>query len=472
MGDEIAQRHFEADDFSRFRQLLNEETDHIARLFAKDGFSIRGDVVGFELEAWIVDNQGQPLPINQELISSLDNPLVVPELSQFNVELNGSPSALTGKVFSRMLDELQATWRFCQQAAEAKDCNLVQIGILPTIRPDLLNANYMTDMLRYRAMNDRVISLRDGKPLPIDINGREALQLLHDDVMLEAATTSFQIHLQCKPDKAVRDFNAALVASAPMVAISANAPYLFGRNLWAETRIPLFEQAVNIGERHKSRVNFGTGYIKQSLLEIFEENKDQHSIMLPFVQAEPLHKYAHLRFQNGTIWRWNRPLIGFDYDGQPHLRIEHRTVPAGPTIRDCVANCAMFVGALRGLVDGKEPIEDQISFEDARLNFYEAARYGLDASITWVDGKLMTVRELVLEELLPAAHDAFLDCNLPQEEIDEHLGIIEGRVISGQNGSVWQRKWIDKNGPDFPALTLAYLERQESDIPVHKWELV
>ena len=131
----------------------------------------------------------------------------------------------------------------------------------------------------------------------------------------------------------------------------------------------------------------------------------------------------------------------------------------------------MFVGALRGLVDGKEPIEDQISFEDARLNFYEAARYGLDASITWVDGKLMTVRELVLEELLPAAHDAFLDCNLPQEEIDEHLGIIEGRVISGQNGSVWQRKWIDKNGPDFPALTLAYLERQESDVPVHKWEL-
>lgn len=471
MGDEIAQRHFEADDFSRFRRLLNEETDHISRLFSKSGFSIRGDVVGFELEAWIIDSEGNPLPINEQLIDSFDNPLVVPELSQFNVEFNGSPTTLTGKVFSRMGDELQSTWSSCQQVARENDCRLVQIGILPTIRPEQLNSENMTDMLRYRAMNDRVISLRDGEPLHIDINGREGLKLLHDDVMLEAATTSFQIHLQCKPEKAMRDFNAALVASAPMVALSANAPYLFGRNLWAETRIPLFEQAVNIGNRHNSRVNFGTGYIESSLLEIFQENKEVHTILLPFVQPEPLHKYAHLRFQNGTIWRWNRPLIGFDYDGQPHLRIEHRTVPSGPTIRDCVANCAMFVGVVRGLVEGRDPIEEYISFEDAKVNFYEAARYGLDAQITWIDGKLFSVRELVLEELLPAAKAALLDAKVPQEEIDDHLGIIEARVESGQNGSVWQRNWIEKNGRDFSALTNAYVERQESNLPVHQWDL-
>ena len=471
MGDEIAQRHFEADDYSRFRRLLNEETDHIARLFAKSGFSIRGDLVGFELEAWIVDSDGNPLPKNEQLLDSLNNPLVVPELSQFNVEFNGSPTALTGKVFSRMEDELQSTWNYCKQVAQENNCRLVQIGILPTIKPEQLNSENMTNMHRYRAMNDRVISLRDGKPLHIDINGREGLKLLHDDVMLEAAATSFQIHLQCQPGKAMRDFNAALVASAPMVALSANAPYLFGRNLWAETRIPLFEQAVNIGERHNSRVNFGTGYIENSLMEIFEENKEQHAILLPFVQPEPLHKYAHLRFQNGTIWRWNRPLIGFDYDGQPHLRIEHRTVPSGPTIRDCVANAAMFVGLVRGLVEGQEPIEERISFEDAQLNFYEAARYGLDAHITWVDGKLMSVRNLVLQELLPAARTALLDSQVPEEEINSHLGIIEARVESGQNGSIWQRNWIEKHGRDFSALTNAYVERQESNQPVHLWDL-
>lgn len=470
MGDEISVRHFEAVDFSRFRRLLEEETDHITRLFDNNGFSTRGDIVGFELEACIVDETGHPKGINKDILERVDNPLVVPELSEFNVELNGSPCSLTGRVFSRMHDELLATWSACQSTANANESMLVQVGILPTMRRDLLNSTHMSDMVRYKALNDRIIAMRDGADLNIEIQGREELKLKHEDVMLEAATTSFQIHLQCKPHRAVRDFNAAIALSAPMVALSANSPYLFGRDLWAETRIPLFEQAIDIGERHLQRVIFGSDYARDSLGEIFAENRLSHSILLPFVQPEPINKYAHLRFQNGTIWRWNRPLIGFDYDGQPHLRIEHRVVPAGPSIVDCVANCAAFVGFVRALSDLSSPIESKIPFQTARENFYTAARLGLDAAITWTDGKKVPVKDLILEDLLPKAHQALLNEEVPEDEVEKFIGVIRERVNTGQNGATWQRNWVEAHGSDLALLTRAYGERQETNEPVHSWD--
>ena len=471
MGDEIDHRHFEAEDFSRFRRLLDEETDHLTRLFNGDGFSERGDIVGFELEACIVDEEGHPLGINRELLDTLKNPLVVPELSEFNLELNGSPTTLSGKVFSRLHDELLSTWTACQAAAAQNNCNLVQIGILPTIRRDLLNSDHMSDMVRYFALNDRIMALRDGAELDIAIEGRESLNIKHEDVMLEAATTSFQIHLQCKPERSLRDFNAAIVCSAPMVALSANAPYLFEKDLWAETRIPLFEQAIDIGSRHNQRVHFGSDYANDSLMEIFTENRKDHSILLPFVQPEPINKYAHLRFQNGTIWRWNRPLIGFDYDGQPHLRIEHRTVPSGPTIIDCVANCAAFVGFVRGIVDDSPPIEDAIPFATAKRNFYAAAKDGLDAEVTWTGGRVMSIKDLILSELLPRAFEALNANEVPDDDLEKYLGVVRDRVESGQNGSTWQRRWVNEHGKDFAALTNEYVERQDSNAPVHTWDV-
>lgn len=472
MGDEIERRHFDAVDFSRFRRLLKQETDHLQSLMEADRFSTRGDIVGFELEAWIVDGSGQPKAINKKFLDSLRNPLVVPELSQFNVELNGSPSALTGNVFSRLHDELASTWEDCQVTANALNCNLVQIGILPTIQQNLLSSDHMSDMVRFQALNDRLMALRDGSEIEICIKGSdEELDIRHDDVMLEAAATSFQIHLQCKPERAIRDFNAAIVASAPMVALSANSHYLFGKALWTETRIPLFEQAIDIGARHLNRVYFGSDYVNESLMEIFSTNLHDHAILLPYVQAEPLHKYAHLRFQNGTIWRWNRPLIGFDYDGQPHLRIEHRTVPSGPTIKDCIANCAAFVGFVRALVDRAKPIEEEISFATAKANFYEAATHGLGAEIVWTNGKTVKVSEIILEELLPAATQALTTANVPEDECELFLGIIRDRVRTGLNGTTWQQQWVAKHGRDFPRLTLEYARLQESNEPVHTWPM-
>ncbi len=470
MGDEIPRRHFNAEDFSVFRFRLDEETKLLAEQFASSRFSERGDIAGFELEAWLVDRLGDPLPRNHEFLERLDNPLVVPELASFNVELNGSPTALAGSTFSRLEDELEATWGACQATAKEMDCHLVTVGILPTIREALLNSDHMSKMVRYQALNDRVMALRDGKPLHLEIEGGAGLDMLHPDVMLEAAATSFQIHLQCKPENAVRDFNASMVASAPMVAVSANSPTLFGRMLWDETRIPLFEQAVDVGAHYPKRVGFGNGFAEQSMLEVFLENQQQHPILLPYVSDSSPHEYSHVRFHNGTIWRWNRPLIGFDHDGQVHLRIEHRVVPAGPTVKDCVANAAFFFGLVRGFGLEDEPAEARMTFETARDNFYNAARYGLGARIGWNGGEI-GIRELLLEELLPTARRGLVSYAIPDQEIDGYLGIVEARVESTQNGAAWQKRWVTHNGMRANDLVLDYARMQESGEPVHTWPL-
>ena len=471
MGDEIKVRHFEADHFSQFRIRLEEETNQLASLFSNQQISQRGDILGFELEVCIIDQNGEPLGINQRFLDELNNPLVVPELAEFNVEVNGSPVSLQGRVFSRLLDEVTTTWSECARCAEVLNARLVMIGILPTIRPSLLNSNHMSDMVRYYALNDRVMALRDGAPLDIEIEGEDLLTMRHGDVMLESATTSFQIHLQCKPDRAARDFNAALVASGPMVALSANSPSLFGKFLWHETRIPLFEQAVNLGPLYKTRVGFGSDYVNESLMEVFHENRKDHVLLLPYVQSDPVMNFAHLRFQNGTIWRWNRPLIGFDYDGQPHLRIEHRVVPAGPTLMDCVANQAIFIGMVRALSDQYSDLTQTIPFESAQHNFYAAARSGLDAQFQWIDGESKSAQQVILEDLLPQSRAALLEQAIPKEEINLFLDVVEKRVESGQTGAVWQQNWVKRHQGNMNDLTCAYAERQESGQAVHEWDL-
>jgi len=474
VGDEIERRYFDAEDFSEFRIRLDAETTLLRQQFTDGEFSDRGDVAGFELEGWLVDERGDPLPENETFLAALNNPLVVPELAAFNVELNGSPSALTGRVFSRLHDELDATWSACREAAEKTGCHLVAIGILPTVGEGMLTSEYMSSMVRYQSLNDRVMALRDGKPLELRIEGESELTTTHHDVMLEAAATSFQIHLQCKPERSVRDFNASIIASAPMVSASANSPFLFGHALWDETRIPLFEQAVDVGERYAPRVSFGAGYVQESLLEIFEENQREHLILIPAVRDDPPSKFSHVRFHNGTLWRWNRPLIGFDFDGQVHLRIEHRVVPAGPTIKDCIANAAFYFGLVRGFGLASEAPEEALSFEIARENFYNAARYGLNARPRWIrDGKVVELgmRDLIMDELLPMAHRGLESEGIPNSEIDDYLNVIAERVDSGQNGAAWQKRFVHLHGGDLHQLVREYRERQDSGQPVHTWKL-
>ena len=440
-------------------------------------FHPRARVGGFELEAWLIDDAAQPAPLNDVFLERLDNPMVVPELARFNIELNDHPQHLWGTALSRMEASLGETWRQCMQVAEAMQMHLMMIGILPTVKESELCPANMSDLKRYRALNEQVLRLREGRPLELDINGREHLKTTQQSVMLEAATTSFQLHLKVHPDLAKRAYNASIIASAPLLAASANSPYLFDHDLWDETRIPLFEQSVAVGgfagasHGPLQRVTFGSGYVRESLYECFVENQQHYPVLLPMTFAEGLEQMAHLRLHNGTIWRWNRPLIGFDYDGMPHLRIENRVVPGGPTVVDVIANAAFFFGIMQVLMTAHIPPEQQLPFARARDNFYAAAHRGLDARIDWFDEKRCGARELILSELLPMARRGLEQLEIDTDDIDRYLDIIRLRVDSAQNGAAWQRAYVARHGKDFAAMTNAYRERQESGIPVHEWDL-
>lgn len=477
MGQEISVSRFKKQDFVRFARRLDEETALLRQWFEEGGLSLRHGVGGFELEAWLVDQAGQPAPINEQYLALLgDSALYSPELSQFNVELNSTPLVLEGNALSRMHQELEQNWGHCRSVAQQLGADLVMIGILPTVSDRMLTLAHMSRMERYRALNEQVLRLREGKPLELDILGEQHLQALHGDVMLEAATTSFQIHLQVARDKAVRYYNTMQILSAPMVAISANSPLLFGKRLWQETRIPLFEQAVAVGGIAGAafgplrRVSFGSGYARQSVMEVFQENADHFPLLLPVELDETNETLSHLRLHNGTIWRWNRPLVGFDEDSTPHLRIEHRVIPSGPTVTDTIANCAFFYGLVQTLAEQRDPPEQQLEFSRVRDNFYAAARYGLSGSVTWLNGYHGRIGEL-LHELLPLARRGLeaLECDAADREY--YLSIIEQRLLTGQTGAAWQLAYLDKHGGDLSALVAAYQERQNRGEPVHTWQL-
>ncbi len=475
MGEEIQSSQFGEADHARFREALHRETDRLRHCFENSNFAQQGGMAGFELEAWLIDGLYRPVPGNEEFLRLFDNPLASPELASFNIEVNGTPRALRGHVFSAMHNELNETWQHCQKTAARLDARVIMTGILPTVENEDLNLANMSKMERYRALNREVVRMRRGKPIVLDINGREHLKLTHRDVMLESAATSFQIHLQMAPAEAVRLFNASIALSAPLLALSANSPYLFGKDLWDETRIPLFEQSVAVGGFDGAkfgpirRVSFGSGYVRRSLMEYFEENLEHYPILLPVALDEDTDQFAHLRLHNGTIWRWNRPLVGFDAAGQPHLRLEQRVVPAGPTVVDEIASAAFFYGAVTALARQTIPIESRLEFDRARDNFYNAARLGLRSVCCWGEEKQLPMRELILKQLLPMAAEGLDHLGVAGDDRNQYLDIIRQRVESGITGAGWQRAWVEKHGRDMAGLTAAYLERQQTGEPVHTW---
>ena len=474
MGQEIESSHFRHKDFHRFKRHLQDETQLLAQWFDEQRFVDGGLIGGFELEVWIVDEQGRPAPVNERylVLAQQQGLPVVSELASFNLELNSSPRPLHGDALSAMYDELNATWRQCDLLAQTLNCRLMMIGISPMVTESQLSLGNMSQVRRYKALNEQVLRMRQGRPLQLDIAGREHLCTVHRDVMTEAATTSFQLHLQVSQAQAAHYYNLARLISAPMVALVANSPFLFGCDLWDETRIPLFEQSVAVGGNAGggARVTFGDAYVRSSLFECFQRNLEGYPVLLPSVMGEPPERLAHVRLHNGTIWRWNRPLIGFEPDGRPHLRLEHRVVPAGPTVADAIANAAFFFGVMAGL-QRLTGADEGIDFATARSNFYTAARLGLRAEIAWLDKKTVSVAELLAGNLLPLAHQGLNALGVDRADVDNFLAIIAGRLRTGQNGAAWQRAYVAKHGADFQALTLAYLEHQNRGAPVHEWTI-
>lgn len=474
MGQEIARTVFSAADFARFGRRLREETDRL-RAYAEAGvFRDARFVAGFELEGWLLDHAGTPYPINESYLATLADPMVVPELARFNIEINGTPQVLRPGALAAMEAELAATWQRAQAVAHDMDAQLGIIGIPPTLREGDLTLATMSALNRYVVLNEQVIRQRAGQPLRIHIEGEEALDLGRADVMLEAATTSFQLHLQVPEGLSARYYNASLITCGPLLALATNSPLLFGRRLWHETRIPLFEQSVELGgygglaDPQARRVSFGRGYVRDSLIELFEENQALFPVLLPMPQTEPTERFPHLRLHNGSIWRWVRPLIGFDAAGEAHVRIEQRVLPSGPTLIDMMANAAFYYGLVHSLAQRPEPPECELDFATARDNFYQAARHGLDAELVWLDGARHPVRRL-LGELLPRAAEGLVALGLGDAEIVRAIGVLEARRASGQTGSVWLIQHWTRCGHDPARLMADYLENQRSGAPVHEW---
>ncbi|AOL23927.1 hypothetical protein Ga0102493_112924 [Erythrobacter litoralis] len=473
MGQDVAAGGFTRADFAHFEARLAEETQALRDAFAAGQLADDGPTIGLELEAWLIDRNFFPAPFNQSFLERLGDPNVVAELSQFNIEVNAPVLGLAGRDLAAMHEHLSATMRRCAANAHEDVATVVAIGTLPTLREGDLSIEAMTPMNRYAALNREVQRARGNAPVEIDIAspepGGERFAASYRDVMLEAATTSLQLHLQVPCDRTSLYYNASVILSAPLVAISANAPFLFGRRLWQETRIPVFEQALG-GVEGPPRVSMGHGWMEPDPTAIFAENMALYPVILPDCSDESSERFPCLRLHNGTIWRWVRPIVGFGEGGRPHVRIEQRVMAAGPSVYDMMANAALYFGAVHAIAPQVERMMREMPFEAATCNFYAAAQRGLDASLVWPGETAELSARALVERLLPLAEKGLGDLGMDADLIDKYLGAIAARLASGRTGASWQLASYEKHG-DFHRMLATYLENQRLGLPVHEWPL-
>jgi CBS domain-containing protein/gamma-glutamyl:cysteine ligase YbdK (ATP-grasp superfamily) len=446
--------------------------------------------IGAEQEMFLVNAALRPAPIAPAVLQYLNEPRLTTEIGRFNLEANLSPQLFTGDGLHRLEDELHEVLGLARQGAAAFDAGILLTGILPTLRQSDLTLDNLSPGPRYDELNRTLARLR-GNTFNVHIKGLDELQLTHDNVMLEACCTSFQIHLQVGAPEFVPLYNLAQAITAPVLAAAANSPLLLGHRLWAETRIALFQHAVDERSNtrqlraHPPRVSFGESWLKHSVLEIFREDIARFRVVLTKpIEADSLAALARgalpelaaLRLHNGTVWRWNRPCFGVNA-GKAHLRIENRVIPAGPTPLDELANAAFFLGLMTALPEEYGDITRSLSFDEAKDNFFSAARHGLKAQFTWLGGCNQPATTLILEHLLPLAHAGLKQAGIDASDRERYLGVLEERVRAGQNGSAWTWRSLAAMGEQgtreqrHRALAAATQTQQQSDTPVHRWPL-
>ena len=455
--------------------------------------AIEADVrrIGAEQEMFLVDEAWQPAPKALEILRRLDDPRITHELALFNLEANLEPLPFGSDCLSRMEGGLRELVNKVRKAALEVGADIVLTGILPTLQKSDLTLKNMTPEDRYYALNEALNQLR-GSAYKFYLKGVDELLVEHSNVMLESANTSFQVHFQVGAEEFARLYNIALVAAAPVLAVAGGSPLLFGKRLWMETRIALFQQSTDTRSATpelrdiKPRVHFGTHWVDESVLEIFREDIARFRVLLGrSIEEDPLEeleagrvpKLQALQLHNSTIWRWNRPCYGIS-DGKPHLRIENRILGSGPTLQDEVANAAFWLGLVSALAHQERDVREAIDFDDARANFVAAARLGLDSHLHWCDmTETQSARRLITETLLPLAREGLEAGQLAEADIDRYLGIIAERVESKQTPAAWLlRSYARMKTRGSPlerltALTAALQERERSGQPVHRWSL-
>lgn len=471
MGQSILQTKFNNIDFKEFAHRLEQETCLLQEWCKAGILNVNSEESGFELESWLLNADYQPASNNLNFIKRSGNNLLISEAVQSCLEFNMPHDTVHEEALTRHSERLKNIIRICNQQAKTSNQHIILIGTLPNATQKDYNELKLTSENRYFAMNNRLAKLRNYHPLYLHIEGNDVLDMPMNSFSLAGAIASFQIHFRVPFAKSARLYNASLVLSAPMVALSGNSPFLFGRCLWEESRIPFYEQILRTELKLDKlpRVFFGTGYIKDSLIDLFIENNLNYTPFLPQVMDVSEESLPHLRLHNGTIYRWNRPVIDFDAHHTPHFRVEHRPISAGPTVIDMIANAAFYYGITYYFINVNKPIEEEIPFESAKNNFYYAAKYGLKTQIYWLKNKKIGMTELILQTLLPLAKEGLKQLEINAVDIDYYLSIIAERVSKNKTGSQWQKDFFVKNQHDFNLLVKTYIELQESGIPVHNW---
>ncbi len=492
MGEDIAGRTFTREDRARYRDKVHRCLDVLARMLREERFEFDRPLTGMEVELNLVDVDGRPVMNNSEVLARIDDPAFVQELGRFNLEINVPPHSLSGDGAMQYEFEVRDQLNVANERAAEVDAGMVMIGILPTLHPDHLTHEAISSNPRYAILDERMLLAR-GEDLHIDIRGGpEHLETFADSIAPEAACTSVQFHLQVSPDEFAQHWNAAQCLASVQVALGANSPYFLGRELWRETRISLFTQATDTrpaelkAQGVRPRVWFGERWIT-SVFDLFEENTTYFPALLPVIDDEdPVAVLAaggtpslhELRLHNGTVWRWNRPVYDV-FEGTPHLRVENRVLPAGPTVVDILANGAVYFGALRALAEQERPVWSQMSFGAAEENFTTAAMRGLDSVLYWPGAGEVPATELVLRRLLPLAHEGLSAWGVDDDIRERLLGVIEGRCTTQRNGATWQVDAVhafERSGltrwEALHRMTQEYVGRMHTNEPVHTWDPV
>ena len=490
MGEEVAQQEFTRADRTRYREKVRRCLDVFARMLRESRFDADAPMTGLEIELNLVDEVGDPALKSAEALAAIADPDFQTELGSFNLEINVPPKQLKDRGFSEFEQGVRSSLNHAEAEASRVGAHMVMIGILPTLSAGHMSPASLTPNPRYQLLSDQILAAR-GEDIVIDIGGPERLRTTTDSIVPEAACTSTQLHIQVSPEDFPAYWNASQAIAGVQLALGANSPFLLGRELWRETRVPLFEQATDtrseelVAQGVRPRVWFGERGIN-SIFDLFEENVRYFPALLPVIEDEdPLDELesgrtpslAELRLHNGTIYRWNRPVYDV-VEGVPHLRVENRVLPAGPTVADTMANAAFYFGLVRALAEHERPLWSQMSFSAAEENFQVAARQGIEAKLYWPGLGQVPATELVVRRLLPMARAGLDSWGVTPEESERLLGIIEQRCIVGQNGASWfaarfATRVTENDGDRLAALRSTlneYREHMHTNDPVHTWE--
>jgi gamma-glutamyl:cysteine ligase YbdK (ATP-grasp superfamily) len=488
MGRDVSAITLSTEDRRRYREKVQRCLEAFAAMLRDSRFAADSPSMGMEIELDLVDETGRPAMRNAAVLEAIADEQWSTELAQCNIEVNLPPFPLAAKSLNALEQTVRDALNDADARARREGTRLMLIGILPTLRQGDLTAATLSANPRYRLLNEQILTARGGEAMHLDIAGAERLRTQSDSITPEAACTSVQYHLQVSPEHFGAYWNASQMIAGVQAALAANSPFLFGRELWAETRIPLFEQATDTRAKElreqgvRPRVWFGERWIT-SVLDLFEENSRYFSPLLPVCEEEdPLDRLsrdevpdlAELTLHNGTVYRWNRPVYDIA-QGRPHLRVENRVLPAGPTVADTMANGAFYYGLVRALADEERPPWSRMSFTAAATNLRRGARYGMDAMVVWPGVGEVRVTDLVLRWLLPQAAAGLDRWGVDGVVRDRLLGIIEQRCRAGRNGATWQVRTVHSIDADRPeALRLMvqrYIDHMHSNAPVHTWPI-